>query len=85
MFLTSFRAATGTTQGISGLFGTPVTVSGTIASCKNFNGFLLAKTTGDTKNPATGCAGYVHGPFIDVVSGDAGDTSKGILVFFQFF
>jgi hypothetical protein len=53
-----------------------------MASCKNFNGFLLAKTTGDTKNPATGCAGYVHGPFIDVVSGDSGDTSKGILVFF---
>jgi hypothetical protein len=76
--VTTFLRATGMTHGIKGLFGTPFTVSGGIALCKNFKACLFTNTLGDTKAPDTGFAGYVQGPLIDVVSGVTGPTNKGI-------
>lgn len=70
----TFLAATGMTHGINGLFGTPFTVSGGINACKNFAGCLLIFTFGDVTAPVTGFAGYVQGPFTDVVSGVSGPT-----------
>ena len=74
--------ATGIIQGINGLFGTPVTVSGGNNAWTNLSWDLLKNTFTELKGDVTGFAGYKHGPLSDGLSIVAGPISKGILVFF---
>ena len=63
--VTTCLSATGIIQGINGLFGTPVTVSGGNNAWTNLSWVLLKNTFTELKGDVIGFAGYKHGQLSD--------------------